>query len=167
MLRRRLRRQPSQLSAHRNPPGGPLLQAPQEALHELCQVEINLDSKKKFKLSFPGLRLASDTTADSAPGSSSTRSRRFSTREPFTQTSQSALSLFGAAQFMMFSTKLLSKLEKVILILRLYKNGFMKTLPVFSEFNMRDLLPLKVFCSSSSTISWQLMASGVLLNLFL
>ena len=51
----------------------------------------------------------------------------------------------------MFSTKLLSKLEKVILILRLYKNGFMKTLPVFSEFNMRDLLPLKVFCSSSST----------------
>ena len=67
----------------------------------------------------------------------------------------------------MFSTKLLDKLEKVILILRLYKNGFMKTLPVFSEFNMRDLLPLKVFCSSSSTISWQLMASGVLLNLFL
>ena len=58
--------------------------------------------------------------------------------------------------FMMFSTKLLNKLEIVILILRLYKNGFMKTLPVFSEFNMRDLLPLKVFCSSSSTISWQL-----------
>ena len=47
----------------------------------------------------------------------------------------------------MFSTKLFNKLEKVILILRLYKNGFMKTLPVFSEFNMRDLLPLKVFCS--------------------
>ena len=32
----------------------------------------------------------------------------------------------------------------LILMLRLYKNGFMKTLPVFSEFNMRDLLPLKV-----------------------
>ena len=60
--------------------------------------------------------------------------------------------------FMMFSTKLLNKLEIVILILRLYKNGFMKTLPVFSEFNMRDLLPLKVFCSFSPTISWQLMA---------
>jgi len=28
--------------------------------------------------------------------------------------------------------------------LRLYKNGFLKTLPVFSEFNMRDLLPLKL-----------------------
>ena len=28
--------------------------------------------------------------------------------------------------------------------LRLYKKGFLKTLPVFSEFNMRDLLPLKV-----------------------
>ena len=36
--------------------------------------------------------------------------------------------------------------EKIMLTLvfRLYKNGFMKTLPVFSEFNMRDLLPLKV-----------------------
>jgi len=28
--------------------------------------------------------------------------------------------------------------------LRLYKNGFLKTLPVFNEFNMRDLLPLKL-----------------------
>ena len=28
--------------------------------------------------------------------------------------------------------------------LRLYKKGFLKTLPVFSEFNMRDLLPLKL-----------------------
>ena len=28
--------------------------------------------------------------------------------------------------------------------LRLYKNGFLKTLPVFQEFNMRDLLPLKL-----------------------
>lgn len=39
--------------------------------------------------------------------------------------------------------------EKIMLTLvfRLYKNGFMKTLPVFSEFNMRDLLPLKVSSS--------------------
>ena len=58
-----------------------------------------LGFKGKIQFFFPGRRLASDTTADSAQGSSSTRSRQFSTPEPFTQTSQSALSLFGAAHF--------------------------------------------------------------------
>ena len=58
--------------------------------------------------------------------------------ELFTQMSLSALNHCG--------TTILKFLVKnmLALIFRLYKNGFMKTLPVFSEFNMRDLLPLKV-----------------------
>ena len=31
-----------------------------------------------------------------------------------------------------------------LVILRLYKKGLMKTLPVFSEFNMMDMMPLRV-----------------------
>lgn len=37
-----------------------------------------------------------------------------------------------------------SNVPEKLEMLRLYKNGLMKTLPVFEEFNMKDLLPLKL-----------------------
>ena len=39
------------------------------------------------------------------------------------------------------------------LLLRLYKNGLMKTLPVFAELNYMDMMPLRVRASILSVMS--------------
>ena len=36
------------------------------------------------------------------------------------------------------------------MLFRLYKNGLLKTLPVFAELNYMDMMPLKVGCKLQS-----------------